>query len=128
MALVSDMSEGPGWWIASDGKWYPPHLHPRDAFSDAPLPEQPGAASPGAMALGDGAPGDTQWGSDSGHNLPPTDGYSGTPVSPPDAGPTAKRGRRPPAAVASLVVVVVVIIGALTIFGGVASGVQGPRS
>jgi hypothetical protein len=25
---VSDMSEGPGWWVASDGKWYPPHLHP----------------------------------------------------------------------------------------------------
>lgn len=19
---------GPGWWIASDGRWYPPHLHP----------------------------------------------------------------------------------------------------
>jgi hypothetical protein len=25
---MSDMSQGPGWWIASDGKWYPPHLHP----------------------------------------------------------------------------------------------------
>jgi hypothetical protein len=22
------MSEGQGWWIASDGKWYPPELHP----------------------------------------------------------------------------------------------------
>ena len=20
--------EGPDWWIASDGKWYPPELHP----------------------------------------------------------------------------------------------------
>lgn len=27
-AELSDMSQGPGWWIASDGKWYPPHLHP----------------------------------------------------------------------------------------------------
>jgi len=25
---MSDASQGPGWWIASDGKWYPPHLHP----------------------------------------------------------------------------------------------------
>jgi hypothetical protein len=25
---MSDKSEGPGWWIASDGKWYPPELHP----------------------------------------------------------------------------------------------------
>jgi hypothetical protein len=25
---MSDISEGQGWWIASDGKWYPPELHP----------------------------------------------------------------------------------------------------
>jgi hypothetical protein len=25
---MSDEPEGPGWWIASDGKWYPPELHP----------------------------------------------------------------------------------------------------
>lgn len=25
---MSDFSRGPGWWIASDGKWYPPELHP----------------------------------------------------------------------------------------------------
>jgi hypothetical protein len=29
---VSDKPEGPGWWIASDGKWYPPELHP--SFKD----------------------------------------------------------------------------------------------
>jgi hypothetical protein len=22
------MWQGPGWWQASDGRWYPPHLHP----------------------------------------------------------------------------------------------------
>jgi len=22
---VSDTSQGPGWWLASDGRWYPPH-------------------------------------------------------------------------------------------------------
>lgn len=25
---MTDVSQGPGWWLASDGKWYPPHLHP----------------------------------------------------------------------------------------------------
>jgi len=25
---MSDVSNGPGWWIASDGRWYPPELHP----------------------------------------------------------------------------------------------------
>jgi hypothetical protein len=44
---MSDKAEGPGWWIASDGKWYPPELHPaaRDESQDpspepAPLPPQ----------------------------------------------------------------------------------------
>lgn len=26
--LVSDVWRGPGWWLASDDKWYPPELHP----------------------------------------------------------------------------------------------------
>ena len=25
---MSDSSQGPGWWVASDGKWYAPELHP----------------------------------------------------------------------------------------------------
>lgn len=25
---MSDKPEGPDWWLASDGKWYPPELHP----------------------------------------------------------------------------------------------------
>jgi hypothetical protein len=25
---MTDVSPGPGWWLASDGQWYPPHLHP----------------------------------------------------------------------------------------------------
>lgn len=31
---MSDVAQGPGWWQASDGKWYPPESHP----SAAPLP------------------------------------------------------------------------------------------
>ena len=25
---MSDVSQGPGWWMASDGKWYMPEQHP----------------------------------------------------------------------------------------------------
>ena len=25
---MSEVSGGAGWWMASDGKWYPPELHP----------------------------------------------------------------------------------------------------
>ena len=28
IAGVSETAQGPGWWLASDGRWYPPHLHP----------------------------------------------------------------------------------------------------
>jgi hypothetical protein len=31
---VSDTSQGPDWWLASDGKWYPPH--PTAAVPSAP--------------------------------------------------------------------------------------------
>src|SRR5271157_2046620 len=24
---MSDLPEGPGWWLASDQRWYPPELH-----------------------------------------------------------------------------------------------------
>ena len=27
-AAMSDESQGPGWWLASDGSWHPPELHP----------------------------------------------------------------------------------------------------
>ena len=37
---MSDVFEGPGWWMASDGKWYPPDRHPdenyRARFSNDP--------------------------------------------------------------------------------------------
>jgi hypothetical protein len=34
---MSDQSQGPGWWLASDGKWYPPETHP-DYVAAAPAP------------------------------------------------------------------------------------------
>ena len=27
---MSDTSQGEGWWVASDGRWYPPQDHPND--------------------------------------------------------------------------------------------------
>ena len=41
---MSDVSQGPGWWIASDGKWYPPEQHPD--YQPAPPPIGPGGAFP----------------------------------------------------------------------------------
>jgi hypothetical protein len=37
---MSDFSQGPGWWIASDDKWYPPHLHPSVRIPDAAKVEE----------------------------------------------------------------------------------------
>jgi hypothetical protein len=65
---MSDFAQGTGWWQASDGKWYPPELHPdaqaaaqaaapvyavAPAYEPTPLPEQqaePAAYPPQADA------------------------------------------------------------------------------
>lgn len=31
---MSDVFEGPGWWMASDGKWYPPERHPDASYRE----------------------------------------------------------------------------------------------
>src|SRR5271165_1446329 len=55
MAGVSVVSQGPGWWLASDGRWYPPHLHPD--YRLPPPPPSPWPA-PGTIATAppDGGP------------------------------------------------------------------------
>lgn len=35
---MSDQSQGPGWWRATDGRWYPPETHPY--YGSQPPPEQ----------------------------------------------------------------------------------------
>jgi hypothetical protein len=38
---MSDVSNGPGWWQASDGKWYPPEQQPNyEAATPPPSPTQ----------------------------------------------------------------------------------------
>lgn len=34
---MSDLAQGPGWWIASDGKWYPPEQHPSARARSVPV-------------------------------------------------------------------------------------------
>ena len=48
---MSDAPQGPGWWQASDGKWYAPELHP-DHQPTAPTPpaSPPPAAPPPAAS------------------------------------------------------------------------------
>lgn len=43
---MSDTSQGPGWWQASDGKWYAPELYPKDW----PKPNPTADASTGEAA------------------------------------------------------------------------------
>lgn len=49
---MSDVSQGPGWWLASDGKWYPPHTAPQATLppdATGAYPQQyPAAAETGA--------------------------------------------------------------------------------
>lgn len=46
----SDSSEGFGWWLASDGKWYPPELHPN---ATTPPPPPPLAVDRGSLLATD---------------------------------------------------------------------------
>lgn len=39
-AGVSDREEGPGWWLASDGKWYPPESHPQVTTPPPAIPQR----------------------------------------------------------------------------------------
>lgn len=49
---MSDASQGPGWWMASDGKWYPPQGQPPALSPGAPPapPVYPPPAAPGYQA------------------------------------------------------------------------------
>jgi hypothetical protein len=66
---MSDTSQGPGWWLASDGKWYPPELWTGG----------PGTGPPGSPA---GSGGNAQL--ESGGT--PAYGYGGAPPYPTGGG------------------------------------------
>jgi len=99
---VSDVSQGPGWWQASDGKWYPPSAQPGPP---APPPSV-AAQGPQTSPLGGPQPG-PGW-----MQQPPqqTGQLPGAPQQPP------KRNRRGlwVAIVVGAVIIIVVIIVATT--------------
>ena len=43
---MSEVSQGPGWWQASDLKWYPPERHPNYEAPPPPPPGQPPVPPP----------------------------------------------------------------------------------
>ncbi|HVC70931.1 MAG TPA: hypothetical protein VNC61_11815 [Acidimicrobiales bacterium] len=121
---MSDMSQGPGWWIASDGKWYPPHLHP-SVRVDPPMSEDHTPAATSEETLGTtsvqaseipaseirgrfvGSPGTgPAIGVDQASDLTPT------------ALSTKRHSRGPLAAALSVLVVILLVAGALVVFGG----------
>ena len=93
---MSDTSQGPGWWLASDGKWYPPELwtgppeaRPGGAVSQDPTASAFGSRSPsepgGEPAPAAGSePGSTQPG------MPDASGMPNVPAVP-------NRDEQPPA-------------------------------
>ncbi|HEX4163076.1 MAG TPA: DUF4190 domain-containing protein [Acidimicrobiales bacterium] len=89
---MSDTSQGPGWWLASDGKWYPPELWTGPPMSGPAFPQAAPNDSPGQAG---GLPPTT--GAPYGGQFPPQ-GYA--PYAP-YGGPVVKRNNG--LAVASLV-------------------------
>jgi hypothetical protein len=53
---MSDATQGPGWWQAADGKWYPPEQHP-DFQTGPPPTEAIPAVVPPPVSPPLGAPG-----------------------------------------------------------------------
>ena len=54
---MSDTSQGPGWWLASDGKWYPPELWTGPAYpAQTPVRGAAGSVPPGQAGYGASGP------------------------------------------------------------------------
>ena len=55
---MSDVSQGEGWWIASDGKWYPPEATPQYPTPSEEFDQTPAVDSEQAMIspVGDARP------------------------------------------------------------------------
>lgn len=94
---MSDSSQGEGWWVASDGRWYPPEQHP-DAGPARPAPAAPAAASTSVTPVAPAAP--------------------ATPAGPvPDGAPHGRR-RSPVLLIGVLAVAVLVVVVGVVVIGG----------
>jgi hypothetical protein len=47
---MTDTPPAPGWWLASDGRWYPPEQHPAPTYQPHIPPPTVGAANSDAIA------------------------------------------------------------------------------
>ena len=95
---MSDSSQGPGWWMASDGKWYAPELAP-DAASDAIKADQVVRAQEGIDLVADLTRTDTPAGPPTNPALPPR---QLTPDEQEDAEEEAEKQRRSEQAAAQM--------------------------
>ena len=95
---MSDVSQGPGWWLASDGKWYPPEQSPDPVAQSPgfPLPLFPGTTGP--TAVPSSGPGDPAGAAAPGPGPPPIVPGYGPPAGMPGYGPPPATGYGPPPA------------------------------
>lgn len=85
---MSDVSQGPGWWLASDGKWYSPQQPPGPVptnvipegrtLGGSAVPLSNPVSVPGAASI---PPGDAPPSAPPGYGAPPTSGYGPPPGS-----------------------------------------------
>jgi len=87
---VSDVAQGPGWWQASDGKWYSPEQVPGDATPSPPTPTPgiPDGTGPLSVPL----PGPDAGGVSPGYGPPPGGGGFGHPPVGPGYPPMVDAG------------------------------------
>lgn len=105
---MSETPAGPGWWQASDGRWYPPESHP----SARPAPPPPPPAAPTAFPPAAGYP--PGGGSPPGGGYPPGGSYppGGAYPTPGAYPPGPPKKSRKGLLVAFLVLVVAAMLGA----------------
>ena len=60
MSSISDVSQGPGWWQASNGRWYPPEARAPSA-PPPPLPSEVASTAPSAASRPGRAWGTDYW-------------------------------------------------------------------
>ncbi len=94
---MSDVSQGPGWWLASDGKWYPPEQSAGPAPQNPAPQSSPVSGTTGPTAIPSIDPSEPP--AAPGQGLPPTMPGYGPPNGAPGYGPPpAVPGYGPPPA------------------------------
>ena len=88
---MSDVSQGPGWWIASDGKWYPPEQAPQAPQPAPAVPVVPVVPTATPPPVGSDRPlGPGWWQATDGRWYPPQPG-----AYPPGPGPYGTEPKKP---------------------------------